>query len=1016
MSSEDVILKPNPAHHSVLLIGGLGGSILYARNKATNQTELVWPKLINTNSVMMKNLSGYVDPVTFEYKPMDPNIEIFAPDDNYGLFAIDYLVPDLPISSRYRSYYHSFIRFFKYHGYVPGESLFGYPYDWRQTYDLERLQTGLINRIEEAFHACGDKKIDIITHSQGGLLVRTMIQLHPDILSKYVRRWIALACPFNGATRTLCAMLFGYNFGLPTFVFSPTIMKTLQTQMSLAFWFIPPRSFPASPKLCVKYRNKEEFTWYSFHTDRNGHCYDYDSVPLEGTGRAEKAKSESAENEETTKDIRDIRPNDTRFIGGTPQHAEQCACGESHFTSADHHKSTRFSPSFAATRSNPEMVNMESQPSSTEAVFSISTKKYMLTGFEYLSHASFTPSPLHSTFVKGCPLPTHVQSNYRRKKEVETGEKANPLNTILQNTLRWGGQPHFHSFEEVGVLPYLGEEEVFAQLKEGVGELEDGDGMITSEIETQKSALNLAFKRMVDILEGGEEGGLGEAVDPRVVGEREGRIEGEIEAKEKEGNLVEERESPDEEKLKKKGWTLRKTLEGLIAKFGEAKENSQKSKDAKNEMKRASLSPSTSPTPHTHPASLSTHSQHATPTSLSSQSPVASNQPVPNNTNSAQDVHKTPSPTTAESDSEQPLNPESIQLVLLSDKLPQPTAFQTPSPLSVPPTAAKSAPPAPTSPSSSPIPLATNPTPKTDPLSSFVTWLTTPRATTPFDDYFGMIDSKEVVSSRVDKIVDTRILRPSFEQNNLYELIQRLNDNKPWQNPTPAQIEAHVNAIRELPVVFPPQDEFEFINIFGTGNATTWHLLVLDNERSKNNNDAIATELDLNKEAAKANAVWAVVDGDCSVPVVSAANDGMRASARFEVRNCTHMGLVFDHRVLNLVAALIGLPLPFATTVSREGDLVEVKQKEGPFVEGKEENTGPQIKTFSMQLGKDLRGLGKQEEEMAGIEGLGRQTPVAGLELNEEWVIGEGERGSPDRTQTQAEVFYSHIGRRESFS
>ncbi|KAA6362750.1 MAG: hypothetical protein EZS28_041723, partial [Streblomastix strix] len=50
--------------------------------------------------------------------------------------------------------------------------------------------------------------------------------------------------------------------------------------------------------------------------------------------------------------------------------------------------------------------------------------------------------------------------------------------------------------------------------------------------------------------------------------------------------------------------------------------------------------------------------------------------------------------------------------------------------------------------------------------------------------------------------------------------------------------------------------------------------------------------------------MWTTVDGDGTVPCNSAANDGMRADARFEIRSQDHMKLLFDPRVLNIIAAI----------------------------------------------------------------------------------------------------------------
>ncbi|KAA6358854.1 MAG: hypothetical protein EZS28_045619, partial [Streblomastix strix] len=53
--------------------------------------------------------------------------------------------------------------------------------------------------------------------------------------------------------------------------------------------------------------------------------------------------------------------------------------------------------------------------------------------------------------------------------------------------------------------------------------------------------------------------------------------------------------------------------------------------------------------------------------------------------------------------------------------------------------------------------------------------------------------------------------------------------------------------------------------------------------------------------------LWTIVDGDGTVPCCSSSNDGLRADARFEIRGQSHMDLMFDSRVLNLIAAIFGL-------------------------------------------------------------------------------------------------------------
>ncbi|PQQ16351.1 lecithin-cholesterol acyltransferase-like 4 [Prunus yedoensis var. nudiflora] len=57
----------------------------------------------------------------------------------------------------------------------------------------------LAEKLEAVYNAAGGKKINIITHSMGGLLVKCFMCLHTDVFEKYVKNWIAIAAPFQGA-------------------------------------------------------------------------------------------------------------------------------------------------------------------------------------------------------------------------------------------------------------------------------------------------------------------------------------------------------------------------------------------------------------------------------------------------------------------------------------------------------------------------------------------------------------------------------------------------------------------------------------------------------------------------------------------------------------------------------------------------------------------------------------------------------------------------------------------------
>ncbi|KAA6385669.1 MAG: hypothetical protein EZS28_018801, partial [Streblomastix strix] len=48
-----------------------------------------------------------------------------------------------------------------------------------------------------------------------------------------------------------------------------------------------------------------------------------------------------------------------------------------------------------------------------------------------------------------------------------------------------------------------------------------------------------------------------------------------------------------------------------------------------------------------------------------------------------------------------------------------------------------------------------------------------------------------------------------------------------WEDPRLEDIQSHVERVRSLPINFPPEGEFQFINIFGSSLPTLQHLVLL---------------------------------------------------------------------------------------------------------------------------------------------------------------------------------------------
>ncbi|KAJ8627692.1 hypothetical protein MRB53_020999 [Persea americana] len=203
----------NPNLDPVLLVPGIGGSIMNAVNDEDGSEERVWVRILGADHEFRTKLWSRFDPSTGHTSSLDPKTRIVVPEDRYGLYAIDNLDPDLIIGQECVCYYHDMIEEMIQWGYQEGKTLFGFGYDFRQSNRLQEILDRFSAKLESVCNASGGKKINIITHSMGGLLVKCFMSLHTDIFEKYVKNWIAIAAPFQGAPGYITSSLLnGMSF------------------------------------------------------------------------------------------------------------------------------------------------------------------------------------------------------------------------------------------------------------------------------------------------------------------------------------------------------------------------------------------------------------------------------------------------------------------------------------------------------------------------------------------------------------------------------------------------------------------------------------------------------------------------------------------------------------------------------------------------------------------------------------------------------------------------------------
>ncbi|XP_028095154.1 lecithin-cholesterol acyltransferase-like 4 [Camellia sinensis] len=188
----------DPDLDPVLLVPGIAGSILKAVDDEGKE-ERIWVRILSADYKFRTKLWSVFDPSTGKTVSLDPKTKIAVPEDRYGLHAIDILDPDMVIGRDCVYYFHDMIVEMLKWGFQEGKTLFGFGYDFRQSNRFQETMDSLAAKLESIFTASGGKKINIISHSMGGVLVKCFMCLHSDIFEKYVKNWIAIAAPFQGA-------------------------------------------------------------------------------------------------------------------------------------------------------------------------------------------------------------------------------------------------------------------------------------------------------------------------------------------------------------------------------------------------------------------------------------------------------------------------------------------------------------------------------------------------------------------------------------------------------------------------------------------------------------------------------------------------------------------------------------------------------------------------------------------------------------------------------------------------
>lgn len=239
--------QPLP-NNTIILVPGVGGSMIFTTDKSTNETSRSWIRVFWQNDEVQKILVPY-NKTTGKFD--DTKYEVVIDESVAGLYSIYNLDPDLKIFTGLAEYLKHYIDYLINKGYIPGVNLFGLPYDWRYSTNRSIILDKLHNILTT------HKNNIIISHSMGGIIVENYIRNYG---SRTIDKWIPIAAPFKGVGgKIFQAFTSGYNLGNP--LLKLFYAKQL-TYLAVSTYELFPQSYLTPyPQFGFQYQTNNTLQW-----------------------------------------------------------------------------------------------------------------------------------------------------------------------------------------------------------------------------------------------------------------------------------------------------------------------------------------------------------------------------------------------------------------------------------------------------------------------------------------------------------------------------------------------------------------------------------------------------------------------------------------------------------------------------------------------------------------------------------------------------------------------------------
>jgi len=209
----------------VLIVPGITGTELEKNG------ELLWADI---DRMFVDKDDTFLDPLSFEKDLYPSDLSVVTTNVIKSKTAFDYT--------------DGLIKEFEGQGYVENTNLFTFPYDWRygvsgKNADGKTNSDLLKAKIAEILNATGAKKVDVVAHSMGGLVVKKYVA--DNSASHNIGKAIFLGVPNTGSPNAVKALVQGTNFGIS---FGPVglsekEMKKLSENMPGVYDLLPSQKY-----------------------------------------------------------------------------------------------------------------------------------------------------------------------------------------------------------------------------------------------------------------------------------------------------------------------------------------------------------------------------------------------------------------------------------------------------------------------------------------------------------------------------------------------------------------------------------------------------------------------------------------------------------------------------------------------------------------------------------------------------------------------------------------------------